>query len=481
MATNLQLKFLSTGEVSTIYEKCVEYLSNKGIKVTNHPQTLKLLDKAGAQVNFNDEQVIFPRSIIEEALKTVPRNVKLACRNQREDLILPHPDGLFYTTSNTGAAHILPPGSTSYRRLQLADVEEWGQLAEALDGIDSCPFVNPEDVPVETADIHALKAILENTSKHCMVQPYSYDSIQYLIELAQVAAGNNGDLKKRPVISILACSIPPFVFDGMHVEIIVQAARYGIPLYADSLPSLGATSPITIPGTVLQCGIEILAMIVMSQILQPATPIMGRPFIFGLDMQSSRSLMASIENILCTAAAVQFVKEAFHIPAANMGFGTDSYIPDGEAMLDVLLRGILISLAGSTLQGAAGRMNATAAISPIQLLIDNKLAEVIRRIISGIKVDDDTLAWQEILDMEPGGHYLELSHTLRHCREALRTGLSVTQPRDTWLTDGGKDLHTRIKEECLELKKRLKPIDMPQDMAKELNKVVKQADEALAK
>ena len=58
------------------------------------------------------------------------------------------------------------------------------------------------DVPKETADIHGLKTLLENTSKHISVQPRSFNSVEYLIQLAQVAAGGAEALKKRPIISM---------------------------------------------------------------------------------------------------------------------------------------------------------------------------------------------------------------------------------------------------------------------------------------
>ena len=35
-----------------MYDKCVEFASNKGVKVENHSQALELLDKARAQVNY---------------------------------------------------------------------------------------------------------------------------------------------------------------------------------------------------------------------------------------------------------------------------------------------------------------------------------------------------------------------------------------------------------------------------------------------
>jgi len=105
MATSLQLKVLSSEEVSSIYEKTLGILSTKGVKV-NHPQALKILDKAGAVVNFDDQQVKFPKDVIEWALQTLPDQVTIASADGNNDMILPHPSGVLYAGSNILRLHI---------------------------------------------------------------------------------------------------------------------------------------------------------------------------------------------------------------------------------------------------------------------------------------------------------------------------------------------------------------------------------------
>ena len=98
-----------------------------------------------------------------------------------------------------------------------------------------------------------------------------------------------------------------------------------------------------------------------------------------------------------------------------------------------------------------------------------------------IQVDDDTLAWEEILDTPPGGDYLRQEHTLRHCRDPLKIGLFASQPIETWMADGCKDLHDRAVEEYRELSMKLKPQQLPKEKQKELNRIVKHADKQLVK
>ncbi len=479
--TNLQLKVLTAEEVSSIREKCLDFLSSKGVKV-EHQQALKLLDKAGAQVDFSNQQVRFPKDIIEEALRVVPRKVTLGGHSGRKDLTVPHPDGLFYTLINTGARSYLDPETNTYRDLTLANMAEWAQLTEALDEIDCCSILTPRDVPEKTCDIYALKTVFENTSKHVIVQPFSFESVQYLFELAVTVAGGEEEFKKRPLISPFACSVSPWLFCDYNMEIMIQAARHKAPISADSLPSIGATSPITIAGTVLLACTEVLATIVMSQLFGAGTPILARPLTWGMDMATGRSIHCNVETILTDMAGVQIFKEGFQIPVQNYAFGNDSYIPDGEAAIESTQRGLLLTLAGADIIGAAGRMNAMSGVSPVQLMIDKSLVNIFKRAISGVKVDDDTLAWNEIVDTIPGtGHFLDRAHTLRHCREAVLNELFVSKPYDDWKAEGSKDLYTRALDKYRELKKTLKPLELPKEVQKELDQIVKHADEHLVK
>jgi trimethylamine:corrinoid methyltransferase-like protein len=363
----------------------------------------------------------------------------------------------------------------------MAYVTEWARLCEVLDQIDMVFFPFPQDVPLQTADVHALKSTLENTSKHVIVQPYSLESLESLFELAVVAAGGEKALRKRPLISMVSTSLPPFQFKPMDVEAIVLATRYGVPIYAASLPSIGATSPATIFGTVLQNGIEVLASLVMSQLIFPGTPFIGNPVAFTMDMSSGRNVIASIEAELCQAACTQFVKEAYRIPTAPFGFATDSVVPDGQSMLNRSLLGFLVATAGADILAEAGHLEAGLVSSPVQLVLDDMLSSMLRRAAAETKVDDDALAVKEVFETLPGGHYLDRAHTLRHCRDALRSGLLVNQTRMDWVDAGSKDLSDRAADRYRELKYDMHPSEMPPEVRKELAIIAKNADSRLAR
>lgn len=480
MANNLQLRVLTDEEVGNIYDKCLGLLSSKGVKV-DHKEALKILEKAGAQVDFNSWQVRFPRDIIEAALHSLPHRMTLGAGNKRHDLILPHPSGTFYARGGGGASTYLHPDTNTYSDMTLDGVAECAQLVEILDQMDYCGMLSPRDVPQQTADIHSLKTVLENTSKHVDVQPYSAEAVEYLLQLGLTVAGSTEVLRSRPRISLYCCALTPLEIKVGEAEVMIQSSRYGLPICAASLPSAGGTSPVTVAGTTLLASAEILAIIVISQLIKSGTPVIALPSSYALDMLTGHLRVASVEALLARTAMIQFIKDAYHIPIATAGFAGDSSILDGQNMIEVTLKGLLSSTAGSDILFSAGQLYTVKGFSPVQLVIDNTLVSILRRLRLGVKVNDDTLAWKDIFDTAPGGHFLDRRHTLQHCREALRPELFTDEVWEVWKSQGGRDLYTQALEKYRDLKRRLEPQRLPEEVQKELELIVKRADERLAK
>lgn len=478
---NLRFKVLTAEEVGVICDKTKKFLSAKGVQV-DHQEVLKRLSKAGAQVDLDTQMVRLPGDIIEAALKVVPREFTYGGHSGRKDLTVPHPGGSFYTLINTGSRNYLDSETNNFHPLTLANMAEWAQLCEAVDEMDCCSINTPRDVPDETCDIHALKTVFENTTKHVILQPFSFKSVKYLFEMAVTAAGGKEEFRKHPLISPFVPFNSPLLLADYNAEIMLQCAEHKAPITDDSLPSAGATSPITIAGTVLLACAEILSIAVMAQLLGEGTPIIARPLAWGIDMATGRSTHGNIDTVLTDAAAVQVFQEGFQLPTMTYAFGNDSYLPDEEAAIQSAQRGLLVTLANADVVGAAGRMNAMSASSPVQLMIDKGLVNIFKQAKKGAKVDDDTLAWDEIMDTAPGtGQFLDRLHTMKHCREALRSELFVNEPYDTWKATGGKDLRTRALDKYREIKKGLKPLELPKELKREFARIVKHADEHLVK
>jgi trimethylamine---corrinoid protein Co-methyltransferase len=480
MQKHSSLRFLSPEDESLIYEKCIDLLSRKGVKI-DYPKGLEVLAKAGVEANRETGFIRFSRSQIEEALKTAPKTFTVKGSDEKSDFVVPHPEGSFYTSTCVQSMLYHDPDTDSFASVTCESLAEWTRLADSLENIHKIAMQTPTDAPSASADVHSLNIHLQNTTKPLMILAYCPESVEYMFDLMLARAGSPEALAKRPMLLTYPTSFSPLRFKPMDLETIFYSCRYGIPVVANSLAISGGTAPVTVAGTVLLAAVEIIAMVVMCQLLRPGIPVIASIYTTSMDMATGNALLGNAESMLARAAASQFIKSKFGIPVETFSFMTDAYVSDGQALMEKSLTPALLDLAGSDIQYGAGRLGGSTLASPVQLIIDNELYTIIKRCNGPLKIDEETLAFQELMDMEPGGNFLTSEHTLRHCRENIRPGLFVADSFDIWKEKGSKNLYERAVDKYRSLKKTLQAPILSQEILRDMNKVVANADKHLKK
>jgi trimethylamine:corrinoid methyltransferase-like protein len=269
----------------------------------------------------------------------------------------------------------------------------------------------------------------------------------------------------------------------MDIEVMIQACNFGLPVHASSLPVIGGTSPITTAGTVLTAAIEVLAMVIMIQLIKPGHPVFALATALGMDMMNGRAVKACPEAMQANAVSAQFLTEAFGLPVHTAGLTTDTFDADGQAMVEHSLYGFMAAAAGAAILGRAGELEAAKTFSPLQLVVDDEIVAALRRLRKlqvELTLEEQSTAWKDILAVSPGGHFLETEHTLRHCREAFRPELFSRQSRDAWESGGRRTLIDRARDRCRELLAGAKGLDVPGARIEEMKRIVAEADRILA-
>ncbi len=476
LASNI--RYYNEEQLEFFKNKVFELLEKRGVKM-NHKPVMALLEKEGAKVDFDSETVKFPRPFMEEQIKKTPAQFQLAGRDGKFPLPFPHPEGLFYTRVNTGGQNWLDPDSDEFRRVTLKDLAYWAQLADRLEHIDYTPYLVPDDAPPATADIYALKTMLENARKHIWVQPYTGESVKYLVRMLVAAAGGESKLRENPLASWVTCSLTPLEFKWMDMEIIYEAARHGCALHCCSLPGSGMTAPITDAGSVLLSAAENLVMVAAAQTVRQGTPVITTSLQFSGDMSTGRSLQSSVESLRQSALAVQVMNDAFGLFTHTYGTGSDSPDIDGQGMVERSMRAMLIASSGASVLGGAGQFEVACSVSPIALAIDNEIFSMTKQIIREMSFDEDQLAWDELINIDYGGEFLSSMHTFKHCKKVNRPINFTRAPRDSWQNGGSQGLKMRVREHLKEVMKDASPPEMPAEKKKEIAAIIKKADEAL--
>lgn len=479
MAKGISAKALNTQELEFLKEKIEWLLANKGIKV-EHKEVVELLGKAGAEVS--GEHVKFPQAVIDQALKDVPREFTLAGVDPKNDLKFPHPEGTFHTRTNTGAMYYLSENGT-YNHITIKQVAEWTRLMNALENIDhySLPSTNPIGFPAETIDIHTFNTVIRNTTKHGWLQPYESENVNYLIEMAAAVAGGKEELRKRPIVSLICCSVPFLTYKHMDANIILKGCQAGLPLQPCSLPAAGANAPITPGGIAVVACAEVLAMIIMAQLIAPGTPCVATPLLFEMDMATTNTTQSTMSTTIGRMISMEIFQDGYGIPAHTYGTGTDACISDTQAGVEQASIAQMVALSGASILGGAGQMETAKTLNPQQLIIDNEIFGMVRQLKAGVTVDEEHIAWQELVDLKENEAFITMDHTFAHFRDGYRAKLFSRDSKTTWDEKGSKTLADRAKEAYLAMKDNLQPVDLPEKVAKELDAIVARADQALGK
>jgi len=138
----------------------------------------------------------------------------------------------------------------------------------------------------------------------------------------------------------------------------------------------------------------------------------------------------------------------YKLPFYATGGMTDSKVLDAQSGYESALTGLLCALAGSNfIHDAAGLMEFAMTVCYEKLVIDNEILGMVMRAVEGIRVDDETLAFDLIKEVGPGGNFATAKHTRRFMRtEHYLPTLTDRDSRADWETKGSKATWQRAGE-----------------------------------
>jgi len=135
-------------------------------------------------------------------------------------------------------------------------------------------------------------------------------------------------------------------------------------------------------------------------------------------------------------------------------------------------------LAGANLIYGAGMIESGVTFDCGQFVMDNEFARMIKHVVNGIPVDDETLAVEDIGQVGPFGDFLSLDATMRHMRELSQPEYLDRRVREDWESRGGSELYQRCLDKAREVIREYKPEPVPDDVAARIHAIVEETDRA---
>ena len=436
---------LTKESISKIHQTVMRVIEEVGFEV-NSETALRLFEQAGAWVDREKRRVRLPQAKALELIGMAPPEVRLCGQEEKHDVLLG--GNRVYAGTGGTALYIYEPDTNQKRLATLEDLKRITKLVDRLDNIHLFMLPTyPNELPVEQVDVNRFFAGLDNTTKHVMGGVYTLDGVKQVIGMAEMVAGSAEELHQRPLISMITCSISPLKMDGQYGDLVIAIAQSGIPLVCPAEPLCGATSPVTLAGNLVIQTADSLMGVMLTQIVRPGTPVIFGSVATNTDLRDLKYLAGSVEMGLLNAAGAQMA-QFYHLPFYATGGMTDSKVLDAQSGYESAITNLLCALAGANfIHDAAGLMEFALTACYEKFVIDNEILGMVMRAVDGIKVNDDTLAFDLIKEVGPGGNFVAAKHTRRFMRsEHYQPFLSDRNSREEWEAKGEKAIWEKAGE-----------------------------------
>ena len=450
MGTTLPfLRLLTTEELKQIDQTGRLILERIGIKILDG-DVLSRLKADGAQVDYDDQRVRFEGGWLDQVINRSPSSFVLYSRDGKNDLRLG--EGNVYFGNGGRVFRVLDMATGGYRLTKLMDVGNTASLVHNLDNlcfyIIACQAHDIKPVNYHLLDFYYA---LNHTTKHVMGGCTDLHGAAQMWKLASIIAGGEDIFREKPFVSIITNTISPLTIEANTLEILDFCANRGIPVTCAPAPIAGATSPATLAGTLSQLHAEALAGIAIAQVLAPGAKVLYGAVPTIMDLRKMDFTLGSVEMAMMNASAVQLAK-LYNLPIYASAGVTEAKRPDIQAGFEKTVSSLTVAMSGADyIHLAAGMLDSANSISYEQYVIDNEIIGMINRVLSGINVNEDTMAFDVIERVGSGGNFVTEDHTIDHMNdEFFYPNLSVRSNFDIWEERGKQNMlsqaYIRVRE-----------------------------------
>ena len=448
VASMARCEFLSKSEMEDVHSAAIRLLQKTGVLIQSS-STENLLESRGC--GTENGRVFIPEAVVEQTLETVPSLFNLYGVGEMVPLAVGG-DNVVFNPGST-APKVLDRFTGAIRKATRSDLREIACLVESLSGLQAqSTAVVPSEAPVAVSDIYRLYLVLLHSTKPVVTGAFTKDGLKRMAKLLTVFTQGLEGLEKRPLAIFDCCPLSPLTWGDVATQNLVDCAELNIPAQIVPAPLMGATSPVTLIGTLIQTHAEVLAGIVISQLIRPGARIVygGAPGV--LDMRHATPSFAAVEASLVACSSAAIGKQSGLPTHAYLG-GSDSKVLDAQAGLEASFGIMLAGMARINVVSGPGMLAALGCQSTEKLVTDNEICEMVGRLVSGVGESQIDEQVDVISDVGPGGDYLALKHTRSHLRsEHLFPSMLIDRlSQDAWEKLGGGSVIDRAKTHVEEL------------------------------
>jgi trimethylamine---corrinoid protein Co-methyltransferase len=367
-----------------------ELLKDPGLLSYNE-KTTDLFRKAGATVEdaVDCHRIRVPDNILDEALASAPSKITLGARNPDNRLILDadEPRVRFGSGSETNIwLDVDFDGEHPTFTRQPGSIERLTRAAhlcdhlEHLDFFIRCVNIQDKDVTEANKDVNKFLASLNNITKHVQAGLTSLEALDDVVKLGQLVAGGEQAFVENPVLSFITCVIKsPFQIVEDTAEKLMAIAERRVPVVISSCPMGGATGPFDEFSMVAQINAELLAGVMITQLVSPGAPVLYGAVPVRTRLDNLNDMYGAPEFIHYNVDCAQMARH-YHLPCYSTCGVADTDKPGIQATVEKLMTYFTVPRSGAQyIHYAFGLLERTNVFCPEQAVMDNAHIDIAKR------------------------------------------------------------------------------------------------------
>ena len=453
-----QYRPLTESQVRQIYDTSLRMLAELGMGEAPRALTEQAL-KCGASINQMG-RLCFSRDMVEDIIDGACKSFVFHGRDQQYTFEVGG-ERVYFGTGGA-AVQTLDLDTHLYRPSTLADLDAFTRLADQLPNISwftrCCVATDLPDI--FELDVNTAYCLLRGTQKPIGTNFTIGEHVDPIVDIFDQVAGGTGKFAEKPFCKAhISPIISPMRYGEDAFDVAIACIRRGMPINSIVAAMSGATSPATIDGMLAASFAETLAGLVMVNVFAPGFPMIFSNWPFVIDLRTGAFCGGGGEISILNAGAAQLANH-IGVPSGVASSMSDAKAVDAQMGMEKALSSLACGLSGANMvYESSGMMASLLGASFEAFLLDNEMLSHVYRMIRGVEVSEETLAFDTMKNVITGeGHFIGETQTMEAMeRDYYYPRLGDRLEPTAWAEAGATDAWQRANVEVREILQRHRP------------------------
>lgn len=450
-------KLIGQDTLSKLHQASLNILANTGI-VFQSDECLEIFRKNGAKVS--GQTVFIPEKMVEKAIEDAPSTFDWIARDPEKSITVGVDQPGIHVSLNNGPIYIQDTieGRRLGKREDLINLYKLAHHSKTCNIVGQIP-VEPSDITGKTRHLEIFKLLLKHSDKPLFGYVGNTHKLEQMFSMMKIASGTSCDsdeLFEESRIAVSLNPLSPLRFDKTPCETLVAFAKRRQPIMILTCAMAGVTSPVDPLGTVVLQNVEILAGLVLAQLINAGTPVIYSPASAVPNLRTASYVTGSPISGLINMVGIQLAKELYDIPTRCMAGLTDAKVVDCQAGFETMQNYLMLAMAGVNMVNECyGLLDMIMTVSYEKFIIDDEIMSRAASIREGIDSFEADFSESIINEVGHGGSYLMHPSTMKHCRDFWTPPVATMDSYQDWEKRGGADItlkandtYKKILDEC---------------------------------